>query len=189
MLPDPEDHDIQQPQEAEEPKDCISQPVQIQTFPELFAETWGGPFRPAEGVELTRADMISLQLMYAARQVLTALCKEMGYLSLAEEPLFHIGGVPGVYSELMLLSSMINSIMVHALVFYPQQPTASSALRVWDRFKECMVAYAPWSATRLPDPTAWKHEIARVQGLLEDFSQLFVAYMEAKARFEADQKE
>jgi hypothetical protein len=177
QLPDPshtDSFDLEQ-----QSNDALCAPIQIQTYPNLFPDALGGPFHPEEGVQLTMPDMLGLQLMYASRQVLTALCKEMGHPSLAEEPLgFCVGGLPGLYGELSLLSMMLSNIMMHALVF---QHSDTSALRVWERFKACMQTYAPWA--RLPDTAAWKQEIARLQTALEDLNDLHTEYTRAKTRF------
>lgn len=182
QLPDPENLYTQpascSSSSEEEELPLLATP--IQTFPQLFPEAFGGPFHPEEGVQLLMPDMIRLQLMYASRQVLSALCKEMGHAFLAQDSfLFQLGGVPGLYNELHLLSDMMNNIMIHALVF---QNSDSSSLRIWVRFKECMQRYAPWCT--LSDATAWKQESARLQGVLEDLSNLHLDYLEAKIRFQ-----
>jgi hypothetical protein len=152
----------------------------IRTFPDLFPEEFGGPFHPVNGVHLLMPDMLRLQLLFAARQVLTYLCMEMGLRSVAEAPPFELHGIPGLYQELGLFIAMLSNVMLHALIFFPEQSTTQ---RIWTRFKEeCMPAYAPWC--RFQHASEWKAEAVRLQGVLEDLSSLHTDFCQAQARFE-----
>jgi hypothetical protein len=130
-------------------------------------------------------DMLMLQLMYAARQIMWEMCMETGHPSLAEALPFKMLGIPGLYQELALLVSMVSNVMLHALVFSvgPSSSSSSSSERIWRRFKECMQVYAPWC--RFQTASEWKAEAARLQGVLEELSLLYLDYQEAKWRFKA----
>lgn len=162
-------------------------PIAIRTFPRLFPDTFGpeSPFHPLEGVHLMMPDMLMLQLMYAARQIMWEMCMETGHPSLAEALPFKMLGIPGLYQELALLVSMVSNVMLHALVFSvgPSSSSSSSSERIWRRFKECMQVYAPWC--RFQTASEWKAEAARLQGVLEELSLLYLDYQEAKWRFKA----
>ena len=146
---------------------------QVKTFPDLFPCAYGGPFHPAEGVNLQISDMLNLQLLYAGRQVLTALCLETGYASIASVP-FAMQGIPGLYNELITFTGMLNQLMLHAFIF-------QTSMRIWDRFHTVMKVYAPWCP--FTDATGWKLEAARLQGVLQDLHELHLSYQEAKLRF------
>jgi hypothetical protein len=88
----------------------IDLPIVIRTFPQLFPRkfsSYTNSFHQIEGVHLiTMPDMLKLQLLYAARQILYYLCMETGNPSLAETLPFEMHGYLGLYQELALFVKM-----------------------------------------------------------------------------------
>ena len=88
----------------------IDLPIVNRTFPQLFPRkfsSYTNSFHQIEGVHLiTMPDMLKLQLLYAARQILYYLCMETGNPSLAETLPFEMHGILGLYQELALFVKM-----------------------------------------------------------------------------------
>jgi hypothetical protein len=118
------------------------------------------------------------------------LCIETGNSSLAETLPFEMHGILGLYQELSLFVKMTSNIMLHTLLLsgsISSLSDSSSSKRIWIRFKECMLVYAPWC--KFKDITEWKTEATRLQAILEELSLMYLDYKNAKSRFESNQQQ
>lgn len=168
-------------------------PIIIKTFPKLFSRKFSNytnSFHQIEGVQLlTMTDMLKLQLLYAARQILSYLCIETNNSTLEETLPFEMHGILGLYQELSLFIKMTSNIMLYTLLLSGSsssiQSESFSSKRIWIKFKEFMLIYAPWC--KFKDITEWKTEAIRLQAILEELSLMYLDYKNAKLRFESNQ--
>jgi hypothetical protein len=115
----------------------------VVVYPGLFAANPGGELYPFVGVALPEEDRIRLQALFAARQFLTARCKECGLQGVPEENPF-IEGSKGtlecLFSELSLLSALLGVVSSEMLM----GPRTTQAQLAYFNFTSDMHNYAPW---------------------------------------------
>lgn len=159
------------------------------TYPGLFPAEYGGTFFPHQSVDyLTMEDMIRLQALFAARQFLTARCREHGLPGVSKENPFIVRGTEGtiqcLYSELSLLSASLGALGFEIArgEWRPQ------ALKAYYDFAADMLAYAPW--LEFPQGAVDFYPLVEQgQAKLVEMHDLIEGYNTARIRFEEAQFE
>lgn len=160
---------------------------QVITFPGLFAIDRVGPFHPVPDVNfIFMDDMIHLQVLFAARQFLTARCIERGlgpFGVSAGNPLITADGtIACLYSELSLLSATLGTLM-YEIVSGARRINAQMA---YQDFSADISMYAPWMW--LPNGAADIHVLVqKSQAKLIELHESTVAYFEGYFHFRQGQ--
>ena len=135
-------------------------------------------------IEMLGEDRALLQLLYAARQRLTARLSEVstfGWPSLMTPrenpfaPPVETNDLWFLYEELALLHAQLRLLTAS----WPKLGVYNQA---WDLFAYDMQQYAPWMSLN-NDSSSWCALVHRQMGLLVDYASLRAEYREADARW------
>jgi len=137
-----------------------------------------------EPMFMTSEDAALMQLLYAARQRLTARLSEvqtLGWQQLktpVENPLPYEVKCPGdIYNELSLFHAQLRMLTAT----YPQLGLYNEA---WELFCEDMGRYAPWRSSN-NDSTEWCALVLRQQAILVEYEAHRADYERAQAKWAA----
>ena len=145
------------------------------TYPGLFDKQHGGAFHPVQGINfIFMQDMLRMQVLFAARQFLTARCVERGLTGVADENPFIAetdGTVSGLYLELSLLSATLGTVSAEILL----GTRRLQAQIAYNDFTFDLMSYAPW--IRFPNGAPDLHVLVRQsQTKLMDLRRLHEEY-------------
>ena len=164
----------------------------VVTYPGLFPAGYGGVFFPHFSVDyLTMGDMIRMQMLFAARQFLTARCREQGVPDVPEGNPFIVSGsvssVQCLYSELSLLSATLGNVRYHSLL----RARVTDPLKAYYDFRFDLSQYAPWyrlGGLELDNGVRDLHRlIKQSQDKLRELQAMTDGYRAVKRHFEEGQ--